>query len=84
MSLDIFFGVWHSFTPMKLFIAKSRLEISSYFWDLVLQQGLSSIWIGHAAVLLLQQKSWWYERELMARDPTEDVGVGIRGLSWLS
>ena len=84
MSLASYFGVCHSFTPVKIFIATSRLVISSSARDIVLKHGLSSIWIGHAAVLLLQQKSWWYERELMARDPTEDVGVGIRGLSWLS
>ena len=40
--------------------------------------------IGRAAVFLSQQISWQDECELVAGDPTEDIWVGIRRVSWIS
>ena len=47
-------------------------------------RAFSSIWINRAVVFLSQQKLWQDKHELVARDPTEDIQVGICGVSWLS
>ena len=44
----------------------------------------SSVCIACVLVFLLQQKSWRDERELVTRYLTEDIRVGIRGVSWIS
>ena len=46
-------------------------------------RAFSSIWIVRAVVFLLQHKSWRDECKLVARDPTEDIRVGIRRVSWI-
>ena len=43
----------------------------------------SSIWIGSAVVFLSPKKSLRDERKLVAGDPTEDIRVRIRRVSWL-
>ena len=46
-------------------------------------RAFSSIRIGRAVVLLLQQKSCLDKREYVAGDLTEDIWVGIRGVIWI-
>ena len=46
-------------------------------------RAFSSIRIVRAVVFLLQHKSWRDECKLVARDPTEDIRVGIRRVSWI-
>ena len=42
------------------------------------------IWIVCVVVFLSQQKVWRDERDSVAGDPTEDIWVGICGVSWFS
>ena len=42
-----------------------------------------SIWIVRVAEFLLQKKSWWDKRKLVAGDLTEYIQVGIHRVSWL-